>query len=76
MGWASRLNKRVLVVADRQAGGDPRNNYMKKIDMMLEGGGLKPGRLQQADIYHAGDCPVFDGGLCICNPDITIKPLT
>lgn len=77
MGKASRRKRgRLLTVSDREAGGNPANNYMKKLEMMLEAGACKPGQMAQADIYHESDCPVFSGGLCTCNPEITIKPLT
>lgn len=73
MGWAERYRKRTMIVTDRQAGGDPRNNYIKKLDMMLEAGEFKAGTVMDVTIGHDDACRVFYGGFCDCNPDITSK---
>ena len=71
-----RPNGGILIVTDREAGAMPQNNYMKKIAMMQEAGQLgKPGALEEVTIMHDEECPIFSGGFCSCNPDITVKPL-
>ena len=79
MSKRSRLKRpnkvNILVVSDRPSGGSPQNNYVKKLDMMLEAGAIPKGEISQVDIYHDDGCSVFSKGFCDCNPDITVKPI-
>ena len=51
-------------------------NYLPEILNLLAGGGLKPGTVTVATVAHDGDCSLWSGGTCDCEPEVTITPRT
>jgi len=50
------------------------HNYIIKLANLIEAGVLpiKTG-LTMVDVLHDDDCSCWSGGLCDCDPDITLK---
>ena len=51
------------------------HNHIRKIMALVQEGVLRaePGSVQSIEVAHDDDCPIFNGGLCQCDPDIKLK---
>ena len=47
-------------------------NYAKKLARAAELGLLKPGEVGLTNVAHDDDCAHWNGGICDCDPEITI----
>jgi hypothetical protein len=52
---------------------DPEHNYMKKLKTMREEGKIAGSGLHHVNIAHDRWCAIDEGGLCNCNPDVTLR---
>ena len=48
------------------------HEYMRRLSIALQNGAIDQGSAALAQIAHDDDCAFWTGGICNCDPDITI----